>query len=135
MYKIVRRRNLNDCVTLFEVDAPEVAKAFKPGQFAILRVDEAGERFPLTIAAADPARGTVTIVFLIVGKSTRKLNALQEGYQILDFAGPWETIRPGWPREVCLVVGGVEAPPGIRSQRRSMMKGQRWTPLPVSHPI
>ncbi|MFY9422608.1 MAG: sulfide/dihydroorotate dehydrogenase-like FAD/NAD-binding protein [Bacilli bacterium] len=113
MYKIVRRRNLNDCVTLFEVDAPEVAKAFKPGQFAILRVDEAGERFPLTIAAADPARGTVTIVFQIVGKSTRKLNALQEGDQILDFAGPL-----GKPsdldglREVCLVVGGVGSAAG-----------------------
>lgn len=108
MYKIVRRKYLNSTVTLFDVEAPDVAKACKPGQFIILRVDEAGERIPLTIADADPEKGTVTIIFQIVGKTTRKLNALNEGDYILDFAGPL-----GKPsdleglKKVCIVVGGV----------------------------
>jgi ferredoxin--NADP+ reductase len=108
MYKIVRRENLNSTVTLFEVEAPDIAKRCKPGQFIILRVDEFGERIPLTIASYDAEKGTNTIIFQVVGLSTRKLNALQTGDYILDFVGPL-----GKPsdieglKKVCIVVGGV----------------------------
>ncbi|HHZ11214.1 MAG TPA: sulfide/dihydroorotate dehydrogenase-like FAD/NAD-binding protein [Acholeplasmataceae bacterium] len=113
MYKIVRKKELNSAVTLMEVEAPEIAKACKPGQFVILRVDSTGERFPLTIADSDPEKGTVTVIFQVVGRSTRKLNALEEGDAILDFAGPLG--RPSkldGLKRVCLVVGGVGSAAG-----------------------
>ncbi len=79
MYKIVTKRALNPTVTLMEVEAPHIARKAKAGQFIIFRVDEQGERVPLTIADYDRERGTVTIIFQIVGASTRLLNALEEG--------------------------------------------------------
>ena len=88
MYKIIKKQILNSSVTRMDVYAPEIAKKAKPGQFIILRVDEMGERIPLTIADTDENAGTVTIIFQIVGHTTSKLNLLSEGDSILDFVGP-----------------------------------------------
>lgn len=87
MYKIVRKRELNPTVTQMEIEAPLVAKKAKPGQFIILRVDEDGERIPLTVAGTDPEEGTVKIIFQIVGATTETLNHKQQGEYIQDFAG------------------------------------------------
>ena len=108
MYTIVRKRCLNPTVTHMSVLAPLIARKAEPGQFIILRVDEEGERIPLTIAGYDRAAGTVDIIFQIVGATTAKLNRLEEGGAIQDFVGPLgrptET-EPG--RKVCIVGGGV----------------------------
>ena len=88
MYQIVRKRPLHETVTLLEVHAPKVAKKALPGQFIILRVDENGERIPLTIAGYDREKGTITIIFQKVGATTKKLDALNEGEYIQDFVGP-----------------------------------------------
>ena len=88
MYKIVKRQQLNDTVVRLDVDAPFIAKKAKAGQFIIFRIDEQGERVPLTIADTDPEKGTVTIIFQIVGQSTMLLSQMKEGDYILDFVGP-----------------------------------------------
>ena len=88
MYQIARKTALNPTVTLMDVRAPLVANKAKPGQFIILRADEDGERIPLTVAGTDPEKGLVTIIFQIVGATTFKLNQLNEGDFIPDFAGP-----------------------------------------------
>ena len=88
MYKIVRKEELNPTVSLIEVEAPAIARKAEPGQFIILRVDEKGERIPFTIADYDREKGTVTIIFQIVGKSTEHLNERKQGEYILDFVGP-----------------------------------------------
>ncbi len=79
MYKIVRKKVLNPTVTLMDIDAPMVAKKAEPGQFIILRVDENGERIPLTVADFDREKGTVTIILQIVGATTEKLKHKNEG--------------------------------------------------------
>ena len=108
MYKIVRKVCLNPTVTLMEVEAPFVAKKAEPGQFIILRVDENGERIPLTIADFDREKGTITIIFQIVGGSTIQLNYLNEGDYIHDFVGPLgvPTHTEGL-KKVAVVGGGV----------------------------
>ena len=108
MYKIVRKEILNPTVTLMEVLAPFVAKKAEPGQFIILRVDDKGERIPLTIADYDREKGTITIIFQIVGASTIKLNALNENDYIHDFVGPLgvPTHTEGL-KKVAVVGGGV----------------------------
>ncbi|MDE6273404.1 MAG: sulfide/dihydroorotate dehydrogenase-like FAD/NAD-binding protein [Muribaculaceae bacterium] len=88
MYKITRRRELAPNITEMKVLAPRVAESAKPGQFVIVRVDDHGERIPLTICDYDPEEGTVTIVTQSVGISSQKINSLQEGDAFLDFAGP-----------------------------------------------
>ena len=108
MYKIVRKRELNPTVTQMEIEAPLVAKKAKPGQFIILRVDEDGERIPLTVAGTNPAEGTVKIIFQIVGATTELLNHKNEGEYIQDFVGPlgMATHTEGI-KKVCIVGGGV----------------------------
>ena len=108
MYRIVKKRALNPTVTLMEVEAPAVARKAEPGQFIILRVDEDGERIPLTIAAFDREKGTVTIIFQIVGGTTEKLNHKEEGGFLQDFVGPLgrATETEGLKR-VAVVGGGV----------------------------
>ena len=108
MYRIVQKKNLNPTVTLMEIEAPLVAKKAEPGQFIILRVDAAGERIPLTIADFDREKGTVTIIFQIVGATTEALNHKQEGEFIQDFVGPLgvATHTEGL-KKVCIVGGGV----------------------------
>jgi len=88
MYKILTKKVLNPQVTLMEIDAPHIAKKAQPGQFIMLRVNEHGERIPLTIADFDVEKGTITIIYQIVGKTTTQLDGLNEGDYILDFAGP-----------------------------------------------
>ena len=88
MYRILRKKVLNPTVTLMDIDAPLIAKKAEPGQFIILRVDENGERIPLTIADFDREKGIVTIIFQIVGATTEKLNHLEEGDCLHDFVGP-----------------------------------------------
>ena len=88
MFKIVRKKELNSAVTLMEIEAPFVAKKAKAGQFIIFRVDETGERVPLTIAGYDREKGTVAIIFQKVGLTTKMLGAMNEGDYIQDFVGP-----------------------------------------------
>ena len=108
MYKIARKKVLNPTVTLMDIEAPLVAKKAEPGQFIILRVDEEGERIPLTIADYDREAGTVTIIFQIVGATTEKLNHKNEGEYISDFVGPLgkKTETEGL-KKVAVVGGGV----------------------------
>ena len=88
MYGIVRKEQLASNIKLFDVYAPAVAAKSKPGQFVIVRVHEKGERFPITIADADPEKGVVSIIFAEVGKSSTQLGKLNEGDSILNFSGP-----------------------------------------------
>jgi ferredoxin--NADP+ reductase len=106
LYKIVTKRELVPHINLFEFSAKEIAAKTKPGQFIILRVDEKGERVPLTMTGADVEKGTITVVCHEVGKSTRELGQLEEGDCILDLLGPL-----GKPAEigkfgVVLCIGG-----------------------------
>ena len=108
MNKIIRKKRLNPSVTLMEVDAPLVAKKAEPGQFIILRVDEKGERIPLTVADYDREKGTITIIFQIVGATTDKLNHLEEGDFIHDFVGPLgRATHTEGLKKVAVVGGGV----------------------------
>lgn len=108
MFKIVYKQELNDAVTLMKIEAPFVAKKAQAGQFIIFRLDEMGERVPLTIAGYDRAAGTVTIIFQKVGFSTRALGALNEGDYIRDFVGPLGKPTPvEGKKKVCIVGGGV----------------------------
>ena len=108
MFKIVRKEVLNPTVTLMEVLAPLVARKAEAGQFIILRVCEEGERIPLTIADYNREKGTVTIIFQVVGRTTMHLNTLNEGDYIVDFVGPLgnPTHTDGY-KKVCVVGGGV----------------------------
>lgn len=108
MYPIEQVEQLNAEVTRMVVRAPEIAKKIKPGQFIMLRIDERGERIPLTMNACDPEAGTVTIVFQAVGATTMRLAKLRAGDALLDFAGPF-----GNPTELegvkraCVIGGGL----------------------------
>lgn len=108
MFKITEKKVLNPNVTLMKIYAPLVAKKAKAGQFIILRVNEEGERIPLTIASYDRENGTITIIFQIVGATTRLLNSLNEGDYITDFVGPLgnATQTEGF-KKVAVVGGGV----------------------------
>ena len=108
MYKIVRKKSLNSTVTQMEIEAPLVAKKAKPGQFIILRVDEEGERIPLTVAGTNETDGTVKIIFQVVGATTEILNHKNEGDYLQDFVGPLgiPTHLDGL-KKVCVVAGGA----------------------------
>ncbi len=108
MYRIVRKKSLNPTVTQMEIEAPLVARKARPGQFIILRVDEDGERIPLTVAGVNAEEGTVKIIFQIVGATTEKLNHKEEGESIQDFAGPLgKATETEGIHKVCIVGGGV----------------------------
>ena len=108
MYKIITKKELNPTVTLMEIEAPRVAKKAEPGQFIILRVTENGERIPLTIADFDRDKGTVTIIFQIVGATTEELNHKKEGEYICDFVGPLgKATHTEGLKKVAVVGGGV----------------------------
>ena len=108
MYKIIEKKILNEAVVQLQIEAPLVARKAKPGQFIILRVDEDGERIPLTVAGVNKEKGTVKIIVQIVGGTTEKLSHKQEGEYISDFVGPL-----GIPthidgiKKACIVGGGV----------------------------
>ncbi len=108
MYKIVTKQSLNPTVTMMDIEAPAVAKKALPGQFIILRVDSEGERIPLTVAGYDRERGTVKIIFQIVGATTKLLNSKGEGEYIEDFVGPLGVpTKLDGLKKVCIVGGGV----------------------------
>jgi ferredoxin/flavodoxin---NADP+ reductase len=110
MNKIVKKEILGEKIKKVEVEAPLIGRKARPGQFIILRVDEKGERIPLTIAGTDTSKGTITLIFQEVGTTTSKLGMLEEGGEILNVVGPLgnpiEIERYG---RVCIVVGGVGA--------------------------
>ena len=108
MYKIVSKRVLNPTMIEMNIDAPEIARKAQPGEFIILRVDEDGERIPLTIAGEDREAGTVKIIFQIVGATTFKLGKKEAGEFIQDFVGPLG--RPSeldGLKKVCVIGGGA----------------------------
>lgn len=113
MFKILKKQELSPGVLVFELDAKRIAKKAEPGQFVILRVDDAGERIPLTIADFNREKGTITILFQMVGASTKLLGALNEGDSILDLVRPLGTkthIEPGMGTIVC-IGGGIGVAP------------------------
>ncbi|MBQ4122018.1 MAG: sulfide/dihydroorotate dehydrogenase-like FAD/NAD-binding protein [Clostridia bacterium] len=108
MYKIVDKKILNPTVIQLLIEAPLVAKKAKPGQFIILRVDEDGERIPLTVAGTNPENGTVKIIFQVVGATTKKLSYKEQGDCIQDFVGPLGVpTHLNGLKKVCIVGGGV----------------------------
>lgn len=108
MYRILTKKSLNPTVTMMEIEAPFVAAKAEPGQFIILRVNDEGERIPLTVAGYDRARGSVRIIFQIVGATTELLNLKEEGEYISDFVGPLgEPTKLDGLKRVCIVGGDV----------------------------
>ncbi len=108
MFKIINKKNLNPTVAMMDIEAPLVAKKAKAGQFIILRVDEEGERIPLTVAGYDRQAGTVKIIFQIVGATTEKLARKNAGEYITDFVGPLGVpTHINGLSNVCIVGGGV----------------------------
>lgn len=107
-YEIINKQNLNDTVTLMDIEAPLVAKKAQAGQFIILRTDHDGERIPLTVAGYDREKGTVRIIFQIVGATTAKLNEKSVGDCLADFCGPLgNPTKLDGLKKVCIVGGGV----------------------------
>ncbi|HTY63374.1 MAG TPA: NADPH-dependent glutamate synthase [Acidobacteriota bacterium] len=119
MYRIVKREQFGPVTFLWEVEAPDVAKACRPGHFVMVRIDEQGERIPLTVADFDRARGTVTVVVQAVGKTTFQMMAVPEGSSILDFIGPLG-VESHLERQnkVVLVGGGLGVAPVFPQLRR-----------------
>ena len=119
MYKILKAEKLADKIYLMDVEAPRVAKRCQPGEFVIVKTDETGERIPLTICDFDREKGTVTIVFQIVGASTLKMSYLQAGDAFQDFVGPLgqpsefvkEDLEEVKKRKYLFVAGGVGTAP------------------------
>lgn len=108
MYKILEKKQLNEQVTWITLDAPFVARKVEPGQFVIIRIDEKGERVPLTVADFDRKKGTVTIVVQAVGYSTKKLSALNVGDSVADCVGPLGLPTEfGEPKKAIVIGGGV----------------------------
>jgi len=106
MYEILKKEVLSETVKLMEIKAPLVAKAAKAGQFIILRIDEEGERIPLTIADYDGKKGTVTVIFMEVGKTTKQLGTMKVNDKILNFAGPLGIASEIEKYGTCVMIGG-----------------------------
>ena len=119
MYKILKAEKLADKIYLMDVEAPRIAKACQPGEFVIVRMDERGERIPLTICDYDREKGTVTIVFQIVGASTERMAGLKTGYSFIDVVGPLgnpsefvhDDLEEVKNRKYLFVAGGVGTAP------------------------
>ncbi|OOM16390.1 sulfide/dihydroorotate dehydrogenase-like FAD/NAD-binding protein [Clostridium saccharobutylicum] len=119
MYKIINKMELTQNIYLMEIEAPRVAKSAKPGQFIIIKNDEKGERIPLTIADYDKEKGTVSIVFQTVGKSTKELATYEVGECVCDFVGPLgqpsefvhENLEELKDKKIIFIAGGVGAAP------------------------
>ena len=108
MFQIVKREELNPTVTRIAVEAPRIAKKALPGQFIMLRVDEDGERIPLTVADTDKETGTVTVIFQVVGEATESLNHIPQGGYLHDFVGPLGVpSKIDGLKKVAVVGGGV----------------------------
>ena len=127
MFKILKKNELSPGVFWYDVEAPRVAKKAQPGQFIVLRVDEKGERIPLTIADFDRERGVITLVFQVIGASTMQLSKIPEGGSILDFVGPLgrpSIIEPGMGT-VVMVGGGIGVAPVYPIARGMKMAGNK----------
>ena len=127
MFKILSKKILSPGVLFFELEAPRIAKKAEPGQFVIVRVDETGERVPLTIADFDRERGTITIIFQEMGASTKQLGALSEGEAILDIVGPLGAkshIEPDMGTIVC-IGGGIGVAPVYPIARGMKQQGNK----------
>ena len=119
MYKIVKKRQLNENIYLMDIEAPRVAKSAKPGQFIIVKMDEIGERIPLTICDYDAEKGTVTIVFKTIGASTERMAKYEEGDYFRDFVGPLgrpsemvdEDLEELKKKNILFIAGGVGTAP------------------------
>ncbi|KGK87187.1 sulfide/dihydroorotate dehydrogenase-like FAD/NAD-binding protein [Clostridium sp. HMP27] len=119
MYKILNKRLLAPNIYLMDIEAPRVAKSAKPGQFVIVRMDERGERIPLTICDYDKDKKSVTIVFQVVGSSTKRMAALEVGEHFMDFVGPLgqpselvdEDLEELRKKKIIFIAGGVGAAP------------------------
>ncbi|MEW6617988.1 MAG: sulfide/dihydroorotate dehydrogenase-like FAD/NAD-binding protein [bacterium] len=113
MYKILFTKELAKEIKLFVIDAPKIARSCQPGQFIILRINKAGERIPLTIYDYDAQKGTVSIIFQEVGKTTRQLGKLKTGDYLQDFVGPLgkHIEVTGSDKRIFCVAGGVGAAP------------------------
>ncbi|MBM7871914.1 ferredoxin--NADP+ reductase [Clostridium pascui] len=119
MYKILNKRLLAPNIYLMDIEAPRVAKSSKPGQFVIVRMDEKGERIPLTICDYDKDKKSVTIVFQVVGSSTKRMAALEVGEHFMDFVGPLgqpselvnEDLEELRKKKIIFIAGGVGAAP------------------------
>ena len=109
MFQIVEKKKLNDAVVMVRIAAPLIAKKVLPGQFIIFRLDEFGERVPLTVADYDREGGTITLIFQIAGETTRQFSLLEAGDSILDLVGPLgvPTELPEGTKSVCVIGGGV----------------------------
>ncbi len=127
MYKIVKKEILNNIVERMEIEAPYTSRTCEPGQFIIIRVDEDGERIPLTIVDFDREKGTVTIIYQVVGYSTECLSRKQEGDYVEDFAGPLgkPAILEKKEHKVIGIAGGVGAAPLYPQLRRLAEMGTR----------
>lgn len=109
LFQIVEKKKLNDAVVMVRIAAPLIAKKVLPGQFIIFRLDEFGERVPLTVADYDREGGTITLIFQIAGETTRQFSQLEAGDTILDLVGPLgvPTELPEGTKSVCVIGGGV----------------------------
>lgn len=121
MYKITEKQHLNQAVCKMTIEEPDIAAHAKPGQFVVIRIDQAGERVPLTIFDKDPGKGTITIIFQAVGKTTLKLCRLEVGYQLSDVLGPLgrPTHIERFGSALCVGggVGAAEVYPGAKALR------------------
>lgn len=106
MYKILKKEKINSLVKLMDIEAPLIARKSEPGQFVILRINEEGERIPLTITDYDREKGTITVVFQEVGKTTKLLGKLNVGDSILDFVGPLGNASHLSKHKRVLAIGG-----------------------------
>lgn len=126
MFKIIEKKELSSSVKQFAMEAPQIARKCQPGQFVIIRIDEDGERLPLTIADFDRDRGTITLLFQEVGASTQQLGKLEEGDSILDIAGPLG--KPTNIKNMGIVVcigGGIGTAPVYPIARAMKAAGNR----------
>ena len=132
MFQIVKKKELNSVVTLMEIIAPQVAKKAEPGQFIILRATENGERIPLTVADFDREQGTVTIIFQVVGATTKVLNSLSVGDAIPDFVGPLgRATKTEGLTKVAIVGGGVGCAIAYPVRKNCITKAVRCIQLRV----
>lgn len=128
MAKILKKKTIADKITWYELDAPRIARKRKPGQFVIVRPCEGGERIPLTIADADPEKGSITLVVQEVGKTTAYMGReLEEGGDMLDVVGPLGTAThiPDTPGRILAIAGGLGIAPPVPDPERVQGKGPR----------
>ena len=126
MYKIIDKRRLNSQVCRFQIEAPEIAAKAKPGQFVVIRIDQTGERIPLTVFEADKTKGAITIIFQEVGTTTLKLGRAKPGCELMDVIGPLgrPTHIEKFGKVLCVGggVGAAEVYPGAKALKKNRQR-------------